>query len=442
MKLFNILILLLIFGAAHSMTLEESIRTALEKRNDLIAARSTLESLTWNRRDAGFWFLPSVNANLSFMRNYDVQVIEVAGMGSIPMGSEYASYAGISVDIPLFIAQGPAGYRLSVETENLSASQLASIEQDAVLDVIEAFYGVLLAQEMVMVSEEALAIAEEGFEIAQARFEAGIISRFELLQSEVAWENRKPDEIAARSRLQNAIAGFAVALGLSNDMSVKPDGSLETVPFFILPETYEEACEMMLNSNPDLLTVTIMEEMGNAQVSMASAAFYPSLILQTGFNYQALRDDRHFSTDDYERNLSASVMLQIPLFNGMNDIAGYNSARADRLAAQADARSLRQATSLYLMQAWNSLKEARESVDATSYTLRQAEESTEIAIVSYEAGTITRLDMDQSFLAFTSARTNFASALYKLRIAEGSVARAMGILDPDIQFNTKPEENI
>ena len=423
------------------MTLEESIRTALEKRNDLMAARSTLESSTWDRYNAGLWFLPSVNANLSFMRDYDAQVIEVAGMGSISMGSEYASCAGISVDIPLFIAQGPAGYRLSVETENLSASQLASIEQDAVLDVIEAFYGVLLMQEMVMVSEEALVIAEEGFEIAKARNEAGIISRFELLQSEVAWENRKPDEIAARSRLQNATAGFAVVLGLSDDVSVKPDGSLETIPFFILPETYEEACETMLNNNPDLLSATIMEEIGNARVSMASAAFYPSLILKSGFNYEAMRDDWHFTADDYERNMSVSVMLQIPVFNGLNDIAEYNSARADRLAAQADARYYRQATSLMLLQAWNSLKEARESVDAISYTIRQAQESTEIAIVSYEAGTITRLDMDQAFLAFTSTRTNYASALYKLRIAEGHVARAMGILDPGFQFNTEPEEN-
>ncbi len=442
MKSSDILTFLLICGTAHSLTLEESIRAALEKRNDLMAARSTLESSTWDRRNAELWFLPSVNANLSFIRDYDVQVIEVAGMGSIPMGSEYVSYAGISVDIPLFIPQGPAGYRLSVETENLFVSQLTSVEQDVVLDVIEAFYGVLLAQEMVMVSEEALTIAEEGFEVAQARFEAGIISRFELLQSEVAWENRKPDEIAARSGLHHAIASFAVALGLSDDVSVKPDGSLETVPFFILPETYEEACEIMLNSNPDLVTAAIMEEIGNAQVSMASAAFYPSLILQTDFNYHAMRDDWHFTSDDYERNLCASVMIQIPLFNGLNDIAGYNSARADRLAYQANAGSLRQATSLFLLQAWNSLIEAKESVDATSYTLRQAQESTEIAIVSYEAGTITRLDMDQAFLAFTSARTNLASALYKLRIAEGHVARAMGILDPDLQFNTEPEENI
>ena len=427
-KILIISILLAYCSLVNAVTLDEAVKIALENRGDVESFRNELNSTTWDRRNAGLWFLPSVNANLNFIRSYDVQVIEVAGMGSIPMGSEYASYAGISVDMPLFIAQGPAGYRLSVEVENLSISQLASAEQDAVLDVIKAFYGVLLAREMVMVSEEALAIAEEGFEVAEVRFEAGIISRFELLQSEVAWENRKPDEIAARSRLQNAKAGFAVALGLSDDVFVKPDGSLETDPLLILPETYEEAFEIMLNNNPDLVTSTIMEEMGNAQVSMASAAFYPSLILQTGFNYQAMREDWRFNTDDYERNLSASVMLQIPLFNGINDIAGYNSARADRLAAQANARSLRQATSLFLIQAWNSLQEAGESVEATSYTLRQAQESTEIAIVSYEAGTITRLDMDQAFLALTSARTNYASALYHLRIAEGNVARAMGVL--------------
>jgi outer membrane protein TolC len=78
------------------------------------------------------------------------------------------------------------------------------------------------------------------------------------------------------------------------------------------------------------------------------------------------------------------------------------------------------------VRAWNKLDETRERVESATATVAEAEEAAEIAGVSYEAGTITRLAMDQAFLALTSARTNLASALYDLRSAEIDLMRAVG----------------
>jgi outer membrane protein TolC len=122
------------------------------------------------------------------------------------------------------------------------------------------------------------------------------------------------------------------------------------------------------------------------------------------------------------------VSLEVPIFSGISSYAGYKAARYDRLAAGSEARSMRQAAELALVQAWNSAGEAFEQVSATEATLAQAEEAAGIATVSYEAGMITRLEMDQSFLALTLARSNNARALYSLRTAEARLARAMGTL--------------
>ncbi len=65
--------------------------------------------------------------------------------------------------------------------------------------------------------------------------------------------------------------------------------------------------------------------------------------------------------------------------------------------------------------------------------MQQAVEGSEIARVSYEAGIITRLDMDGAFLALTQARTNYASALYSLKTAEAGLARSVGILTIDLK---------
>jgi len=412
-----------------AMDLQEAVETALANRGDVESARLTAASAAWQSTSADLWFLPNVTGQLAFQKNYDFQSMEIPGMGSVVIGTEFSSIAGISVSVPLFVPQGMSGSRLASRAEDLALHQAESAEYNAVVQVVQAFYGVLLTQNMELVSSEALEIARQGYEIASLKFDAGTISRFELLQSRVAWENRIPDAIDARIALENALAGLAVSMGLEQGSAFSLEGTLEDRPDISLPESLAEAQEMMEMFNPDLLAATDIRLVGDAGVDMAMSEFLPMVVFQTDLNYQAARDDWHFETGDYERNLSSSIALQVPILTGFSDIAGYNSARADRLASHASARSIEQGVELSLVQAWNSLEASREREKATSSTVEQAEEASSIARVSYEAGTITRLDMDQAFLALTAARTNHASALYGVRISEVQLMRAIGLLE-------------
>jgi outer membrane protein len=421
-------VILLAFTAA-GMTLEEAVAAALEGRGDVLAAESDLASASWARRGADLWFLPSVSAEIGFQRFHDITEMSIPGMGTIPMGTEYASQIGITAAVPLFTAMGPAGSDLAGGAETLAAEGLRASRQDAVLQVVQAFYGTLLAEMMVQVSEQALATSLEGYELAQQRFDAGTISRFELLQSRVAYENRIPEALSAGNALKNAEAALSVSIGLPDSSTVEPEGSLTDPLPFTCPASLDEARRTMEARSPDLATADGIREVGEAGVRMAAAGFAPSVFLSTSYAFQAQRDDWHFDSDDYERSWTTSIGVSIPVFDGLSDISSYNSARADMLANSWRAGSIEQAAGLGLVQAWNDLCEARELSAATASTVAQAEEGASIARVSYEAGVITRLDMDQAFLAHTAAMTNHASALYALRMAEARLARAMGVLE-------------
>ena len=421
--------LLILAATGIAFTLEEAVEVALSSRGDVQAARGSLQSASWESRGADLWFLPSVSGQLSYVYNHDIQTMEVPGMGSFETGTEWNSRYGLTAMLPLYVPQGPAGSKLASLTEELSELRLEATEQDAVMRVVEAFYGVMLAEMMVEVSLEALETAGEGYDLAVMRFETGTISRFELLQSRVAFENRRPDAIAAESALESAIAGLSVALGIGCDELVIIEGALSDPLPFTFPSSLEEAREIMTEENPDLRIAERMEGMGEAQVDMARSSFLPSVVARTDYTYLAgVNDLGNLNAADYHRSWSTSIALEVPLFNGLTDVSGYNSARASRLAAQGEARSLSQVTELMLVQAWNGFHEAGERLAATEATLSQAEEAAGIATVSYEAGMITRLEMDQSFLALTQSRTNHASALYSVRTSEARLARAMGVL--------------
>ncbi len=421
--------LLFVTALSPAFTLEEAVCVALSERGDVNAARESLRSSVWESRGADMWFLPSLSGQLAYVYNHDVQTMEIPGMGSIPMGTKWNSQYGLVATFPLFVPRGPSGSRLASRSREMSEWSLESTEQDAVGQVVEAFYGVLLAELMLGVSEEALQIAGEGYEIAMLKYNAGTISRFELLQSRVAFENRKPDAIAAGSALENATVGFSVSLGLDYGAMVVIEGDLFDPLPVCLPGTLEEAMEIMRAESPDLRVAESIEDLGEAGVSMARASLLPRLVARSDYSYIAAVDELgSLDPDDYHRSWSTSVSLEVPIFNGLTDIAGYNSARYERLAARAEARSLVQVTELALVQAWNSAEQAFEQLLATEATLALADEAAGIATVSYEAGMITRLEMDQAFLALTQARSNHASVLYSLRTAEARLARAMGIL--------------
>jgi len=147
LRIQNVLALLVICGVSQSLTLDESIRIALENRNDLAAAGSSLSSSTWNRRKAGLWFRPSVNADLNFTRDYDAQTIEVSGLGSIPIGSEYTSFVGLNVDIPLFNGMNHIEGYNSARANRLTAQGNArSLREQTSLFLVQAFLALTLAR--------------------------------------------------------------------------------------------------------------------------------------------------------------------------------------------------------------------------------------------------------------------------------------------------------
>ncbi|MCK5786317.1 MAG: TolC family protein [Candidatus Sabulitectum sp.] len=413
---------------ASAFTLDEAVQTALELRGDINVAENKVESSRWSRNAAHTWFLPQVDFSLSYMRNHDIQEMTIPGMGTIPMGTEWSSMYGVTATLPITL-QAPAGASISSSALNLSEISLIGTEQDAVADVILSFYSVLMAEMMSDVTSEAMNIAREGFYLAEQRFSAGTISRFELLQSQVAYENRRPDSIAAVTGVENARAAFSVSMGFNHDHPAEVEGEL-TDPFPVkLPDTFEEAQTIMEANSTVLATAKEMRSMGEAQVTLSATGFAPKLVFQTSYNFQAGIDHiQDIHRDDYSRNWTTSASLQIPIFHGINDFSGYRTARSEMLASYANADDMENYAFLQFTASWNSLNQARETVLAAESTVQQAIEGSEIARVSYEAGIITRLDMDGAFLALTQARTNYASALFSLKTAEATLARLLGIL--------------
>ena len=109
----------------------------------------------------------------------------------------------------------------------------------------------------------------------------------------------------------------------------------------------------------------------------------------------------------------------------------------------AQARSVLQQTKLAQVQAqldaevevrraFSSWQESTELVDASQKVVAQAEEAVRLATARYDAGTATQLDVLQSQVDLTTARTNQLQAYYNYNTAVATLRKAMGLPDQSV----------
>ena len=79
--------------------------------------------------------------------------------------------------------------------------------------------------------------------------------------------------------------------------------------------------------------------------------------------------------------------------------------------------------------ALSSLQEATELAEASQKVVAQAEESLRLANARYGAGTATQLDVLQSQVDLTTARTNQIQSFYSYKVAVAKVRKAVGLPD-------------
>ena len=77
--------------------------------------------------------------------------------------------------------------------------------------------------------------------------------------------------------------------------------------------------------------------------------------------------------------------------------------------------------------AYLNLRAAEQNIDTTEKAVKQAEEDYNIARVRYNAGVGTNLEVMRSSDNLTTARTNYATALYRYNTSKAALDNAMGV---------------
>ncbi len=406
-----------------TLDLPAALALAVEHNPAIRQSRARIDESSGALDEARAGRLPTVTVSAGYTRTDEGRFENLNG---IRFGNPDAWTAGVQAVQPLYtggaVEAGTRGARASREA---ALADYETTVHDELLAVRERFFDVLLARERVVVAEEAVKLLEEELENARARVDAGSGSPFERLRAEVALANGQPPLIRARNGLRLAAVDLVRAIGLPPDDSAgeRVTGRLE---FSEAEVSKEAALASALERRPELRRLERLVEAAGEAVTAAGAGTRPSLGVFAGYDVakSSFSDDFGDSVDGW----SAGIQGSWSIFDGKATRGKVAQVRSRLEQSRIALESARLAIEAEVRRAHSSHVEAGELMRASQKVVEQAEESVRLARARFDAGAATQLDVLQSQVALTEARTNEAEALHGAGVALARLQRAAALI--------------
>jgi TolC family type I secretion outer membrane protein len=315
-------------------------------------------------------------------------------------------------------------------TREAAEFELEGIVNQQLLAVRTQFYTVLLDKEKITVQEENVHLLEKQLQDAQSRFNAGSTSNFDVLRAQVALANGQPPLIQARNDFRIAVEQLRQVLGFASagtDVSRVPEFAGSLAVGDPLKIELAAALEAAHSKRPELQQLARAERAGEQNIKAARAGSLPEFDLVGGYLWT--RNPYAGEWNDNLHGWTAGVQAQWNIFDGRATAGRVAQARSQLEQAKLSLAETTLSVDVQVRQAYSSLVEAWELVQASTKTIDQAQEALRLANVRYGVGTATQLDVLTSQVALTEARINELQADYGYNVALATLRQAMGQAD-------------
>ncbi len=356
--------------------------------------------------------------------------------GNLPFGRKNTYRLGFSFSQNLF-----SGGRIGAQTAGANAARqaadtgLAAARAQLALDVVQMYYDAALSERLLEIANATYKQADVTLSQTRLGYDAGTQPEFELLRAQVARDNQRP--VVIRSESQREIA----LLRLKQLLEIPPDQPLVlTTPLDAdappAPDRLPVEAAAVTTLGSDVVRSPVREAQSavlqsEAAADAAHAARLPSMNLTSSYGEVAYPSGPFPAIGDFRRNWTIGALLQMPVLTGGRQRADEAIARADVHEAQARLQLAREQTFVDTRTAYEELKAALASWQASAGTVQQAQRAYQIAELRYKEGVSTQLELTDAQVLLVQAQATRAQAARDLQVARARVA-----LLPDLPLST------
>ena len=407
---------------AFSVTLTEALIQTYKNNTELNAERENVKvsqkDLIISKAD----YLPSASITGSKSKEKTNKLTNQGG-GDASITDVDPLIATIKLEHTLVDFGRDAEYKKKKIGINLAEAKLLKKEQDIFYKAIEAYSGLILANEKLTINQINLSLLERQVETDKVRLERGQITASDLAQSESSLAGAQAQFIQAKNEIVTNKLNYENIIGkILNPKSLeKTSESIVSIP-----QSLNSAIDLSKQNNPDITIAKLELEQSEKDIEIAESDLKPTATLSLERSYS---DNLNTTYDKKEKDvLKATVSW--PFYSGGKKRVTISKNQNLKTRKRLLLDNAIKTNDTIVATAWANLQSSKSFLNSVRLQVRAAQIANEGITAEYERGSgRTTLDVIQSNTLLLNAKVSLSNSERNYLLAQYNLLKSVGLLN-------------
>ena len=405
-----------------AVTIFEALAEAYKNNTDLNAERENINISEEDLKISKGNYLPSIIISGSKSKEDTKKLTNRAG-NDVAINDVDPSAQSIKIEQTLLDFGRYANVQKNKIGINLADIKLLKKEQEVLLKAIEAYSGLILANEKLKINQSNLSLLERQVETNRARLERGQITLSDLAQSESSLAGAQANFIQSQNEIITNKLNYENVIGPIIDInSLNKNFDIN----LMLPNNLNDAINISRNYNPKLIIAKLEYEQSEKDVLISRSDLSPSVKL----SYENSKSQDLSSSYDERNKKTLNATVIWPIYSGGKNRASLNKSRNLQNRKKLLLNSATKNNNNNVTISWSTLQSSKSLLNSVKSQVKAAEIANEGITVEYESGLgRSTLDVIQSNSILLNSRIALANSERNYLLAQFNILKSIGLLN-------------
>ena len=405
-----------------AVSLSEALLQAYKNNPELNAERENIKASKDDLRISKGDYLPSASITGSKSKE-ETNKLTNQGGGDASITDVDPLTTSIKIEQTLIDFGRDAEYKKKKIGINLAEAKLLKKEQDILYKAIEAYSGLILANEKLTINQRNLSLLERQVETDKVRLERGQITVSDLAQSESSLAGAHAQFIQAKNEIITNKLNYENIIGkISNSKNLKKTSK----SIVSIPQSLNSAIDLSKQNNLDITIAKLELEQSEKDIEIAESDLKPTATLSLERSYS---DDLSATYDEKEKDvLKATVSW--PFYSGGKKRVTISKNKSLKTRQRLLLDNAIKTNDTIVATAWANLQFSKSFLDSVRLQVRAAQIANEGITAEYERGSgRTTLDVIQSNTLLLDAKVSLSNSERNYLLAQYNLLKSVGLLN-------------
>ncbi len=347
----------------------------------------------------------------------------MAGMRPDKTEKTASLYAGVKMDQVVFMGGKLInGLKVAKKAKSVQEKQYFLTKQDVIYNIIQMYYGAVLARDLLDIQNQALELAQMHQQQVNKMFENGLVSEYDKLRADLEVSRLEPDVVEAESRYKLALEALKKELDIHEEITLDD----EIVEPSIESPDLKQAIAEGLSSRIEMELSNIGVDIQKTIYTTEKGNFLPNIGISAEYKYFGSGEDYRIESDDFGNSWSVGIGFSMPLFTGLSNTAKIKRARHNYQKSVIGHEELKSNIELQIRNTYYDLTRSIEKLESQQKNVELAEKGERIAEARYQNQVGTQLEVFDAQLQLRSIRLTYLNAVYDVIMSHEAFKKALG----------------